>query len=240
MIRGVAFDFDHTLYDRDKTYENMVDSFLKYFSGYLRPGLPRDEVLKVMQDCDRSGIYKAGHWEGIYADTIASGIFDQRPSYEMYYNGFIETHYPPAIVLYDDTVDTLVRLRALGYQVAVLTNGPSDYQRDKLCQVGLAQYLDCIVVGGELPHGKPHRTAFEAVCQAMGCAPAQTAYVGDNPVNDVDGARRAGLTPIWMRSVGIWDKRLEPPRYAIDRLRELPSLLGRINAAGEPGREEPV
>lgn len=229
MIKAVSFDFDHTLYDRDKTYENMVDDFMVYFAAYLRPDATRSEVLGVMQACDRSGIYKAGHWEGIYDDTLKSGIFAVRPTYETYYDGFMEGYYPGAIVLYDDTIPTLQKLRALGCKVSILTNGPSDYQRDKIGRVKLDRYVDCVLVGGELPHGKPHHTAFEAVCRAMGSRPGETAYVGDNPVNDVDGARRAGLVPIWMRSVGTWDDSLAPAPYGIDRLCELPALLETIN-----------
>ena len=35
MIKGIAFDFDHTLYDRDATYEKMLEGFMTYFAPYL-------------------------------------------------------------------------------------------------------------------------------------------------------------------------------------------------------------
>ena len=40
MIKAIAFDFDHTLYDRDATYENLVDDFMAYFADELQEGMP--------------------------------------------------------------------------------------------------------------------------------------------------------------------------------------------------------
>ena len=70
MIKGIVFDFDHTLYDRDATYENILDSFMEYFANYLRRDVTKEEVLRTMQKCDRTGIYKAPHWEAIYSTSM--------------------------------------------------------------------------------------------------------------------------------------------------------------------------
>ena len=230
MIKGIAFDFDHTLYDRDATYENMLESFLQFFSPYLQKGLGPQEVLRTIQTCDRTGIYKDAHWEGIYRDTLASGIFAVHPSYEVYYEGYIKENYPQSIALYKDTISALEQLRSLGYKVGILTNGPSQYQRDKVERVGLDRHVDAVVVGGDLPNPKPHKDAFAEVCRQMGCTLEECAYVGDNPINDVDGPRKAGMTAIWFRSVGTWLDGVEPAEYAVDTLGEIPALLEKINA----------
>lgn len=229
MLTGIAFDFDHTLYDRDATYERLLDGFLAYFAQYLREDVTPQEVLETIQRCDRTGIYKDAHWEGIYRDTLESGIFAKVPSYEFYYEGYLENNYPRNIVLYKDTISTLENLRAMGLKVGILTNGPSCYQRDKIERVGLHRHVDTVVVGGELPNPKPHKDAFVEVCRQLGCRPEECAYVGDHPVNDVDGARKAGMIGIWFRSVGSWMDGVEPAEYAVDTLGELPALLERIN-----------
>lgn len=229
MIKGVVFDFDHTLYDRDATYENMLDGFMAYFADYLRSDVTAEEVLRTIQNCDRTGIYKDAHWEGIYRDTLESGIFARNPSYEVYYAGYIKNSYPQAIKLYDDTISTLDRLRGLGYRVGILTNGPSAYQHAKVERVGLDKHVDVVVVGGDLPDPKPHRDAFQYVCDRMGCSVEESVYVGDNPINDVDGPRKAGMIPIWFRSVGSWIDGVEPAEYAVDVLGEIPDLLAEIN-----------
>ena len=63
----------------------------------------------------------------------------------------------------------------------------------------------------------------------MGCTLEECAYVGDNPINDVDGPRKAGMTAIWFRSVGTWLDGVEPAEYAVDTLGEIPALLEKIN-----------
>ena len=91
------------------------------------------------------------------------------------------------------------------------------------------EYVETVVVGGELPYSKPHPFAFEYVCKQLGCAPEDCAYVGDHPINDVDGSRNAGMTAIWIRSVGSWMDGVDPALYFIDQLGELPELLAKIN-----------
>lgn len=230
MIKGIAFDFDHTLYDRDGTYEKMLSGFMKFFAEYLREGITQEEVLEAIQHCDRTGIYIDGHFGGIYQNTVESGIFAKEPGYEVYYEGYIEKNYPQNIVLYRDTISTLDGLRGKGYKVGILTNGPSKYQRDKIEYAGLSNHVDAVVVGGELPNSKPHKDAFVEVCRQLGCRIEECVYVGDHPINDVDGARKAGMKAIWFKSVGIWLGGVKEAEYAVDELSEIPALLKIINS----------
>ena len=51
---------------------------------------------------------------------------------------------------------------------------------------------------------KPDRRIFEAVLEALDTHAADAVYVGDHPVNDVQGATEAGLTAIWLRGWQDW------------------------------------
>ena len=221
MIKAVAFDFDSTLYSRDKTYEKMVDDFMEYFKEELREDVTRDEVLKALQDSDRKGIYEGPHFSRIYVRLMETGIFQTEPEFDRYYKGFIESAFPPAVTQFDDTVSTLQGLRKKGYKVGVLTNGPSKYQRDKLASTDVEENVDVVLIGGELPQQKPNRVAFEAVANALGCELEEVAYVGDHPRVDMDGARQWGMMPIWFRSVDIWLDEIEPVEISIQHLSEL-------------------
>lgn len=249
MIKAIAFDFDHTLYDRSLTNDNMVDDYCAFFAAYLKPGISREEVLAAIKYADSGsfrrkrsrtediGSHKAGqHWMGIYTATLDCGIFAKEPGYDLYYYGFIEKAFPKAMVLYPDTLPTLQWLREQGYVTGILTNGPSDFQKAKLDALNMYDTVDAVVLCGDLEQQKPHAMTFEAICTAMGCKTEEAIYVGDNPWNDVDGARRAGMTPIWMRSVGIWKEELEPAKYYIDAIGEIPELLKVIerDLAGQP------
>ena len=137
-------------------------------------------------------------------------------------------YFPPAIELFPETEPLLKQVQEQGYVTGILTNGPADYQKAKLEAVGMYQMVDKVVLCGDLPWQKPHPTAFEAICREMNCAPEQTIYVGDNPRNDIDGARKVGIIPVWIKTVGVWPEELAPAQYSIDTLDELPALLKQI------------
>ncbi len=46
------------------------------------------------------------------------------------------------------------------------------------------------------PGGKPHPYAFAAVADALSLDPARCVFVGDDPVRDIAGAKRAGMHAI--------------------------------------------
>lgn len=86
------------------------------------------------------------------------------------------------------------------WKLAVLTNGAPDIQRRKVAVLGLTPLVDAILYAHEIGEGKPDPAVFLAACEAVD-VPAQAAVMtGDNPWCDVDGARRAGLRTIRIRS----------------------------------------
>ncbi|MFB6297509.1 MAG: HAD family hydrolase [Salinirussus sp.] len=87
-----------------------------------------------------------------------------------------------------------------GYSVGLLTDGPRRAQLGKLDALGWRDLFDAVAVTGTLPAGKPDRRAFEALTDRLGVTAAGTVYVGDNPVADVQGAARAGLTAVQVRA----------------------------------------
>lgn len=238
MIKAIAFDFDHTLYDRWITYENMVDDFCQFFADFLRPDINREEVRAAIKEADINSFRKKPdqpdkeafrlpkqHWMGIFNATLDTGIFAKEPTYEVYYYGFIEKYFPKAIELFPDTVPVLNWLREQGYTTGILTNGPSYYQRAKLEETHMYELVDKVVLCGDLKWQKPHPITFESICAEMNSSPQETIYVGDNPRNDIEGARNAGMIPVWIKTVGVWPEELLPPRYSINTLEELPELL---------------
>lgn len=238
MIKAIAFDFDHTLDVRIKAYDNLANAFFTYFTDYLRPGITCPEVLDAIKRADRTSFgrkrtaeEKSGsvdprkHWMGIYNATLATGIFAREPGYDVYYYDFIENYFPQTIVLAPDTLPTLELLRRQGYATGILTNGPSNFQRAKLVATHMYEAVDAVVLCGDLERQKPHALPFETICREMGCRPEEAVYVGDNPINDVDGARRAGMIPVWINSVGVWPEEIAPTPYTIQSIGEIPELL---------------
>jgi putative hydrolase of the HAD superfamily len=99
--------------------------------------------------------------------------------------------------LIDEVADT-VKAAAARYRLGVLTNGPSDIQRLKLAQSGLAGCFEAVVVSGEVGVGKPSPDAFGLVLAAMGVRPEEAVMVGDSWERDIKGALAARVRPVWV------------------------------------------
>ena len=76
--------------------------------------------------------------------------------------------------------------------------------------------------------GKPAPAYFEAALSVLGVGAANAAMVGDDVVNDVEGARAAGLTGILVRTGKFRPDDIErgSPDHVVDSLADVPALLG--------------
>lgn len=76
--------------------------------------------------------------------------------------------------------------------------------------------------------GKPSRTYFAAALDVLGLSAACAAMVGDDIVNDVEGARAAGLTGILVRTGKYREGDLTKgtPDAVLDALADVPAWLG--------------
>jgi len=76
--------------------------------------------------------------------------------------------------------------------------------------------------------GKPAPGYFEAALSVLGIGAANAAMVGDDVVNDVDGARAVGLTGILVRTGKFRPDDLDrgSPDHVVDSLADVPALLG--------------
>ena len=227
MIKAVIFDFDHTLYDRDASYTKMLAPFKEELAEYINRELDDDELLRRMKQADKDGAYPVG-WPDVYQEKIKKQVFSTVPTYEVYMK-CIRTHQPRSITLWDDTIDTLNALHDDGLLIGMLTNGGVKSQTDKLNNTPLAPYFDKIIISGSLPEGKPHASAYHTICREMGVEPHEAMYVGDHPINDVEGSKKAGLTAVWIPYVRPFPAENLAPDYTIEKLGELPALVKKIN-----------
>ncbi len=97
-----------------------------------------------------------------------------------------------------DAFALLDRLEAAGAGLAIITNGPRDFQSRKLAGLGLDARIPTVVFSGEVGVAKPDPAIFLIACERLGVAPAEAAYVGDRLRTDAIGAADAGLTGIWL------------------------------------------
>ena len=224
MIKAVLFDFDHTLYDRNATYDKMFSPLKAELLAYFDPALSDEELLRRLKQADKDG--HIGAWPSVYKKNVEAGVFTTVPPYEVFLAA-IRRHLPPSITLWDDTISTLVALREQGYRIGMLTNGQVKSQEDKLAHTPIVPLFDAIIIAEMISFAKPNAEAYHAICEKLGVAPEEAVYVGDHPLNDIEGAKKAGLTAIWIPYAPYPDQYLKPD-HTIQKLGELSELIKKI------------
>lgn len=99
-------------------------------------------------------------------------------------------------------VEILNYCQSQSMEIGIITNGPSDHQRMKLESLGLDRWFspEQILVSGDIGVSKPDRQIFDLMATRLKGNPRY--YIGDNPVNDVQGALNAGWQVIWLNTKG--------------------------------------
>ncbi len=126
-------------------------------------------------------------------------------------------------------VDEVLQALHARYRLAVVTNGFTDLQRQKLSSTSLNRHFDATLISGELGYGKPNRRIFEAALSRLGVETSEAIVIGDSPVRDIAGALEAGITPIWLRR-DQEDSLVPASVLRIEDLQELPALLQSLEA----------
>lgn len=105
----------------------------------------------------------------------------------------------PEIKLYPDASNFLNQIKSNGNRSALVTDGRSVTQRNKLKALGVENIFDVIVISEEVGSEKPARANFQKVIDH--CQGIHYIYFGDNPQKDFLGPNELG----W-ETIGLLDR----------------------------------
>lgn len=137
--------------------------------------------------------------------------------------------------LFPDVLDVLDQLQ--GIPVGVVTNGSSDQQMAKLSRTRILDRFAIVVVSEDFGHAKPAPQIFQHACDGLGVSPTDCTFVGDNWALDVEGARGAGLRPIW---VNRFDEPIDQLRAQAPRIATLSEIVERADLRVLAGLDRPA
>lgn len=221
-MQAVLFDLDNTLVDRKAAFDRFTERLIDKYMLIDNEEDKRD-AKEYIRIADRNGyrskreLYSELHsyfqWnEGVTAEHLLAYWFSEFFS---------------CTVLMDGALEVLERLKGSGVKLGLITNGSVQSQNSKIDRVGLRSYFDAIVVSDEVQVKKPDPAIFEIALQRLGIEPSAAVYVGDHPVNDILGAKKAGLLPIWLKGAEPWDEGVEPHDMAVEHLSEIFAIINR-------------
>ena len=128
--------------------------------------------------------------------------------------------------LFDDVHELLTEAMGAHVPLALITNGASVTQRDKLCALGIGHCFDPVVISGEVGVAKPNSAIFGIALDRIAVEKESVWHVGDNLLTDVAGGNAAGLTTVWLnRTEGLRKENDPKPDIEISSLSDLIPLL---------------
>ena len=93
-----------------------------------------------------------------------------------------------------DVKQTVIELSKRGYTLGIIANTITETEiPDWLEADGLTSYFKAIVLSSKVRNRKPGPEIYWEASRRIGIEPARCAYVGDNPIRDVQGTRLAGF-----------------------------------------------
>ncbi len=207
MLRAALFDLDDTLFDHRHCAREALNAVRRSHAAFQAVDAGRLEalhaaILEVLHlevlagrmDLDAARIdrfarlFRAVGYEPDDALALEAA--------SLYRAGYVDSRREVA-----GAAALLAALRA-HVQVVVVSNNLLNEQREKIRHCGLEPLVDLLVVSEEVGVAKPDPAIFAAALARAGCDATEAVMVGDSWANDVEGARAAGVRPVWFNPDG--------------------------------------
>jgi putative hydrolase of the HAD superfamily len=123
---------------------------------------------------------------------------------------------------YEDVEPALVRLRARGLAIGIISNWDRRLE-GLLGGLGLGSYLDTVISSASVGLRKPDPRIFELACERLGVSANDAAHVGDHHYADIVGASAVGMVPVL---IDRWSGADEGAGLFVRTLDDLECVLG--------------
>jgi 2-haloalkanoic acid dehalogenase type II len=226
-IKSVTLDLDDTLWDCAPVIMGAEDCFHEWLDeNYPQIGEHYDRDALVNH---RHESYRL-HPDMLHDFTYLRKKWLERLGYEFgYADELVETGFGVfwrarnAVELYQCVPEVLADLHAR-YHVAALTNGNADVHH-----IGIGHWFHFVATAADAGSLKPAPDMFQLALESAGVSPHEAVHVGDDPVNDVQGAAAVGMKTVWVNAPGAqWSHAGAQPDAEVKTVAELAEVLRRL------------
>ena len=231
-IKLVTFDLDNTLWNVDKVIvraETKMRNWMKEYAPESLAFYSSDHLAEI-----RHGIlikHPAKRFDlsfmrlAILQKVMSLGGLDEKTAkqkadeaFEVFFEARNQVDFfSGAIGLLEELQDK--------YLLYALTNGNADIEK-----TGLSAYMKGAFSAADVAASKPSPKMFNRVLKQTQLKPENSVHVGDNLVDDIEGAANAGFFSIWvnLKSEKAHDDQAMPTQ-TVTKLSEIPAALDFIN-----------
>ena len=181
MVKVVAFDLDDTLVQEVL----FIKSGIRDIATFLHKMYPQLPYMRIVGCMDTALMTRRNHYAALESLLKEFEIFD--PSDMMEIVDHFRNHFPDPSIYHPapSILDVLMELKQKGIKTALITDGRSKTQRNKIMAAGLYSYFDDsdILISEETGHDKYEPDNFLSIMKKYEGAD-EFHYVGDNPKKD--------------------------------------------------------
>lgn len=222
----ILFDADDTLFDFKKSERHALkNTMVEYEIDY-------DEAyhLKIYQEINssiwrdfESGVITQKELKIERFKRFSSAlntIFDASEFSKSY-----TKHLALASFLYDESLELIENLHS-NYRLAIITNGLTEVQNNRIRKSTISKYFEDIVISEEVKVSKPNPKIFElALNNIRHNDKSKVLMVGDSLTSDIQGGINFGIDTCWLNSSKSTNTSTIIPTYEISNIRDLKTII---------------
>ena len=202
-IRAVLFDLDNTLTHRDQS----ILAYSQHLANTYQQQLQQAEISQIqsiIRRIDNGGYPKK---ERLTHPSIAASVayalqqelnWNSLPDFEELTQFWFQQFGLSAVAM-PGANSLLAELKQQGYKLAVVSNGGHATRLTILQGLGFSHYFDEIISSELVGMSKPNPEIFLHTSRQLDIAPQHCLFIGDHPVNDIQGATQAGMQALWLK-----------------------------------------
>ena len=189
MIKGILFDLDGTLLDRDQS----LIAFLEYQYNHIHAFhvVEKHVFIKRFIQLDQKGY--------VWKDKVYQSLIEElnlNLAWEELLEDYVES-FQSHCMGFTGLIETLDYIKRMNLKLGIITNGFGRFQMNNIKGLMIDRYFDEILISEIEGVRKPNIEIFARALNRLGLEAHEAVFVGDHPVNDVEASIKAGMIGIW-------------------------------------------
>ncbi len=196
--KAISFDGDGTLWDFEKVMRHSLQHVLTEFEKIDAQGaamLDIEKMIKIRNKVAKKLKGKVTNLEEVRLEAFRQTLKDiGRPNDALasHLNKIYLKHRFEDIELFNDVLPALETLKRK-YILGLLSNGNSYPER-----CGLEDMFQFVIFSQDYGVEKPDPRIFQIAVEKAECSKKELLHIGDSLVDDVTGAKNAGIRSVWL------------------------------------------
>lgn len=194
-FRAVLFDAAETLFTTRRPVGEIYAGIAREYGSQATPDAVQAAFVRHFRGSGPTSVREQKRWwrdivYRVFAETGMVDHFDE--FFDRVYDQFTDSR---GWQLFPETLDALSRLQRLGVKLGIISNFDGRIY-SVLQSLGIRRFFEAVTISSEAGCAKPDLRIFEAAVRALGAPPSAVLLVGDSLEDDIEPARRAGITAV--------------------------------------------